>query len=159
MADDDKDTKDDDEDFDDEDDDKDNPDDEITRINFSVPKRMKEQWQDTAKNMATSISQLIRNAVQVYTKDLERELSKASNELHQAGIDIGKEFEIDAPWQHADTAAASSTRPASSRKNTGDGNVQGDPLDQLKKLKELLDMNAITEAEFNEKKAKLLGLI
>ena len=155
----DTDIDDDDDDRDTEENGKDTPDDEITRINFSVPKRMKEQWQDMAKNMATSISQLIRNAVQVYTKDLERELSSASNELQQAGINIGKEFEIDAPWQRAAATAASSNRPASRRKNTENGKVQGDPLDQLKKLKELLDMHAITEEEFNEKKAKLLGLI
>jgi len=45
-------------------------------------------------------------------------------------------------------------------KVTGKETLQDiNPLDQLKKLKELLEVGAITEAEFNEKKVKLLGEI
>jgi uncharacterized membrane protein len=35
----------------------------------------------------------------------------------------------------------------------------GDPLDQLEKLKEFLDAGVITQAEFDEKKQKMLGKI
>lgn len=39
----------------------------------------------------------------------------------------------------------------------GKSNVEGDNLDKIKKLKELLDMGAITQEEFEEKKKELLN--
>ncbi len=134
--------------------------DDITRINFTVPKRMKVKWQDMAKNMATSISQLIRNAVQAYGRDIEQDLKAAGEEIERAGLEMENAFrdidELEGGGRHPERPprGASGTR--------GDAAGRGraaDPLDQLRKLKELLDMGAITDEEFKAKKAKLLDMV
>ncbi len=129
---------------------------ENTRINFTVPKRMKVEWQGKAKDMATSISQLIRNAVQAYNRDIEQEINKAGEEIERAGSEMEKEFKDfkttngeERPLREAGFAHTVSA---------GRGRA-ADPLDQLRKLKELLDMGAITEDEYKAKKAKLLDMV
>jgi hypothetical protein len=133
--------------------DRDGDEEDITRINFTIPKKMKEQWQDVAKSMTTSISQLIRNAVQAYTKDIEDELEKMNGEIEDAGKGLGTALRIlNAPQDHA-------VRTGTEHREPYKAHTDADPLDQLKKLKELLDIGAITEAEFDQKKAKLLSMI
>tara|TARA_B100000768_G_C11031094_1_gene270132 strand:- start:346 stop:618 length:273 start_codon:yes stop_codon:yes gene_type:complete len=39
----------------------------------------------------------------------------------------------------------------------GNSNVSDSPLDKLKKLKELLDMDALTQQEFDDKKKELMN--
>ncbi len=133
-----------------------NDENKITRINFTVPKRMKEQWQDMAKEMATSISQLIRNAVQAYNQDIEEDINKAGEEIERAGKEMESAFrnietldEGERPQREAGVARAG----VAGRRRAAD------PLDQLRKLKELLDMGAITDDEYKVKKAKLLDMV
>jgi hypothetical protein len=130
--------------------------DDITRINFTVPRRMKEQWQDMAKEMATSISQLIRNAVQSYGQDVEKDLKDAGAEIERAGREIENAFRDVEPGDEVDLPRRMPGVPRTS--GAGHGRAV-DPLDQLRKLKELLDMGAITEDEYKAKKAKLLDMV
>jgi hypothetical protein len=133
-------------------------DDDITRINFTVPKRMKEQWQDMAKEMATSISQLIRNAVQAYGKDIDKDLKDAGSELEQAGREIEKAFQ-NVGLDDEDTHDNQRREPSFARTGFVGHERVANPLDQLRKLKELLDLGAITDDEYKAKKAKLLDMV
>ena len=42
---------------------------------------------------------------------------------------------------------------------SGQGQQSASPMDKLKKLKELLDMGALSQEEYDKKKEKLLGEI
>ncbi len=131
-------------------------DNDITRINFTVPKRMKEQWQDMAKDMATSISQLIRNAVQAYSHDIEQDIKKAGEEIERAGKEMEDAFrDIETP---SDGERPQREAGVARSGSAGRGRA-ADPLDQLRKLKELLDMGAITDEEYKAKKVKLLDMV
>lgn len=55
-----------------------------------------------------------------------------------------------------EVAAAQSPAPA---RRTEDRSVQGDPMEQLRKLGELRAAGVLTDAEFDAKKAELLGKI
>ncbi|MBN2152045.1 MAG: SHOCT domain-containing protein [Candidatus Lokiarchaeota archaeon] len=128
---------------------------------------MKVKWQDMAKNMATSISQLIRTAVQAYGRDVEQDLKRASEEIERAGQEMekaGQEMErmFHGKGRPGGDDPSLERRPSGAGASRADAVGSGypvDPLDQLRKLKELLDMGAITDEEYKEKKTKLLDMV
>lgn len=62
------------------------------RINFTLPEYMKEDWQDMAEDLSTSVSAMIREAMSLYTSELknaegslERGLTKFGAKMEQLG--------------------------------------------------------------------------
>lgn len=62
------------------------------RINFTLPENMKDDWQDLASDLSTSVSAMIREAMSLYTGelknaggDLERGLTKFGAKMEQVG--------------------------------------------------------------------------
>ncbi len=62
------------------------------RINFTLPEYMKDDWQDMATDLSTSVSQMIREAMTLYTSELkkaggslERGLTKFGAKMEQMG--------------------------------------------------------------------------
>lgn len=66
--------------------------DEIVRINVSLPKAKKEEWKNLSAQLSTSVSQLIRNAMDEFEKGMENidSLEVLGEKLDRMGADIEK---------------------------------------------------------------------
>ncbi len=66
--------------------------DEIVRINVSLPKAKKDEWKNLSAQLSTSVSQLIRNAMDKFEKGMENidSLEVLGEKLDHIGADIEK---------------------------------------------------------------------
>lgn len=66
--------------------------DEIVRINVSLPKAKKDEWKNLSVQLSTSVSQLIRNAMDKFEKGMENvdSLEILGEKLDRMGADIEK---------------------------------------------------------------------
>ncbi len=66
--------------------------DEIVRINVSLPKAKKDEWKNLSAQLSTSVSQLIRNAMDKFEKGMENidSLEILGEKLDLMGADIEK---------------------------------------------------------------------
>ncbi len=64
--------------------------DEIVRINVSLPKAKKDEWKNLSAQLSTSVSQLIRNAMDKFEKGMENidSLEILGEKLDRMGADI-----------------------------------------------------------------------
>ena len=84
-------------------------------------------------------------------------LKRAMRELeHEMSLREARREAADEPYQPASQSASQSTSQAAPQ--TAREPIQYDPYEEVKKLKELLDMGIVTEEEFQKKKKDLLGL-
>ena len=84
-------------------------------------------------------------------------LKRAMRELeHEMSLREARREAADEPYQPASQSASQSTSQAAPQ--TAREPIQYDPYEEVKKLKELLDMGIVTEEEFQKKKKELLGL-
>ena len=80
-------------------------------------------------------------------------LKRAMRELeHEMSLREARREAADEPYQSA-SQSTSQAAPQTAREP-----IQYDPYEEVKKLKELLDMGIVTEEEFQKKKKELLGL-
>ncbi len=88
-------------------------------------------------------------------------LKRAMRELeHEMSLREARREAADEPYQSASQSASQSTSQATSQAapQMAREPIQYDPYEEVKKLKELLDMGIVTEEEFQKKKKELLGL-
>lgn len=68
---------------------------DFTRINFTLPTRMKEDWKDMATDLSKSVSQLVRDAMGLYKSEIynvEKIVSEKGEEIGKIGKKFGKEM-------------------------------------------------------------------
>jgi F0F1-type ATP synthase membrane subunit b/b' len=68
---------------------------DFTRINFTLPTRMKEDWKDMAADLSKSVSQLVRDAMGLYKSEIynvEKIVSEKGEEIGRIGEKFGKEM-------------------------------------------------------------------
>lgn len=70
----------------------DSDEDETVRINVSLPKAKKDEWKNLATKFSTSVSQLIRNAMEKFEKGMENidSIEVLGEKLDHMGADIEK---------------------------------------------------------------------
>ncbi len=68
----------------------------FTRVNLTLPERMRDEWKNLAKDLSKSVSQMVRDAVALYKSEMyniEKLITDKEGILDQLGKKVEKEIE------------------------------------------------------------------
>jgi chromosome segregation ATPase len=143
---------------------------EFTRINFTLPKEMKEEWNEFANEMKVNTSELIRTAMEGLAQAFKTGNFKSLGEWERKMENLGKNIEesvqnnlkkmnIPAPEEQTGEERTfmhhgpkiEADIPKKMHK------TRQEIISELKGLKELLDLGIITQEEFEDRRKKWMA--
>jgi chromosome segregation ATPase len=160
--------------------------DEFVRMNFTLPKSMKDDWTHFADSIKVSASEMIRTAVGGLSKAfksgsvnslgeweskfaaIEPDLKKMGTDFQSLGLEIEKivneklksAFETKSnPSSDSSTSPNSQSMPNPQSSPDTSDSFTNKNVQLILELKKLLDLGLISQAEFEEKRKKLLDQI